>query len=170
MLGLHWGGSHVKRSEGKRALPSLSQTSNLPKIANFKKNTPEIVFVCWHQNPLPSLSQTSNLTKIANFKKNTSTHNSTLDNVNTWTTRLFHNYCTGSILHKLLHWITHRRSSVTLSLEMDLTSNLNLLLNSATFVYRSQSMINKISNTPIQNKYPVDKCHLLTGAFPSRVK
>ena len=64
MLGLHWGGSHVKRSEGKRALPSLSQTSNFPKIANFKKNTPEIVFVCWHQNPLPSLSQTSNLTKL----------------------------------------------------------------------------------------------------------
>ena len=58
----------MKRSEGKRALPSLSQTSNLPKIANLKKNTPEIVFACLNQNPSPSLSQTSNLPQIAKSK------------------------------------------------------------------------------------------------------
>ena len=60
----------MKRSEGKRALPSLSETSNLPKIANFKKNTPEIVFARLNQNPLPSLSQTSNLPQIAKSENN----------------------------------------------------------------------------------------------------
>ena len=90
----------MKRSEGKRALPSLDETSNLPQIAKSK-------------NKLTCL--TAQLFELQIIVL----------------VLLCTKCCTGSL---------------TGALRMDFTSNLNLLLNSATFVYRLQS-----TKTPIHH-------------------